>query len=622
MTSTFTRLVVGSLIVVAVAGACVGGGPDPLPPEQQAGQGLPSLSSLPRGAGLPLRGVSDAYYELLDRAPVMTSPNGSAAYGSGELTIDLSKSEGFAWAVFELYDFPSDGSVRPLDITLGSNVDCYVSASNYSDGVWNHFLLSPLQSAALGGGFTYHNAGGSMYVAVIVVDGVFVMDVTQITISSLQVRTTAVLENADYDEHENNDNSGQANPLPAFPFSGWLGSLGPGGYDGDDNDYYRFSAAEGDALSLSLSYDEAAANISLTLFEAGVMTALLDDAAGNPGLRQATIGLKAGDYVLRARQQSGAGDYAISATLTPSGLVEVEDNDSLTEANVLGPGLSATGQTGANSYDGDDNDFFSFEAAEGDYVLLTLNYNPALGNLGLRLRDDGNHILSEDLDGNPGLRNLSMGLHAGTAYVQVLAQSGGAQYELLADLSPGGYEEVEDNDAYAAANALPAAPVTNFTGSLGPGGYDGDNQDYFSFAVGEGEIVMANLFYDNTSANFNLTLYDAAHNELQDDTSGNDGSREIIQGVQAGTCYLVARAAGGRGNYTLSLVKDQPGYDESEDNETPASADVLPAFPVSGWLGSLGLQGYDGDTLDYATFSASDKDLHAGLRRGGQHGGL
>lgn len=603
MSGTIPRLVVSTLLLLAVSGACTGGGggPDPAPgPLTGPGHSLPGLGGLPSGAGLPIRGASDAHYQLLDHAPVMTSPNESAMYWGGDMDLDPSKNDGFAWAVFELYDFPSDGSVRPLDITIEANQDCYLSVSNYSDGVWNHFLSAPMHTVSLGGAYRYHTDNGSMYVAVIVMD-------TALNFNSLRVRTSAQLENWPYDEHENNDNGGQANPLPAFPLSGWLGSLGPGGYDGDDKDYYAFAAAEGDALSLGLSYEPAAANIALTLFEAGSMTALLDDSDGNPGLRLANIGLKAGDYVLRARVQSGAGDYSLNATLTPLGLVEVEDNDSLAEANPLSALLGATGQVGDNSYDGDADDYFSFEAQEGDYALLTLNYSAGDGNIGLRLRDDGNHILDEDLDGNPGLRNLNWGLHAGTHYVQVLAQSGTAQYELSVNLSPGGYEEVEENDAYAAANPLPAPPVSNFTGSLGPGGYDGDNQDYFSFEATDGDVFIAELFYDSPTANFNLTLYDAAHSQLAQDTAGNDGSREIMLGLHSGVHYLVARAASGSGNYTLGLVKDHPGYDESEDNETPATADVLPAFPVAGWLGSLGAQGYDGDSQDYSTFSVGDK---------------
>jgi len=53
-----------------------------------------------------------------------------------------------------------------------------------------------------------------------------------------------------YNEQEDNDAMAQANPFPAFPFTGWRGSIGYAdgyiGYDGDFDDWYSFSAAPGD----------------------------------------------------------------------------------------------------------------------------------------------------------------------------------------------------------------------------------------------------------------------------------------------------------------------------------------------------------------------------------------
>jgi len=63
-----------------------------------------------------------------------------------------------------------------------------------------------------------------------------------------------------YDEQEDNDTPAQANPLPAFPFSGWRGSIGGAenyrGYDCDTDDWFSFTAAPGDRLDLRVWWEE------------------------------------------------------------------------------------------------------------------------------------------------------------------------------------------------------------------------------------------------------------------------------------------------------------------------------------------------------------------------------
>lgn len=136
MTSNLPRLVVSSLLILVVAGACVGGGrgPSPAPPEPQIGQdhNLPGLSSLPSGAGLPIRGDGDDYF---------------SCNLAGALTVNA----GLAYS-------PADGTLKLYLLnSSGSVVD--------SDTAGNPGLRSV--SAALGAGTAYLRvacaSGGSDY---------------------------------------------------------------------------------------------------------------------------------------------------------------------------------------------------------------------------------------------------------------------------------------------------------------------------------------------------------------------------------------------------------------------------------------------------------------------------
>jgi hypothetical protein len=557
---------------------------------------------LPAGQGEPLRAASAVSIELLTALPVQSSPGGSASAASGSLSLDPALNGGMAWAIYELYDFPEDGSVTPELVSASTDADCYLSVSNFTDECWNHTLFSgaPL---TLGSASDYYNDSGSMYVALIATGGAVQAD-------SLSVQVSGPLENDGYNEHEDNDKADDANLLPAFPFTGYLGSLGSGGYDGDTSDYFSFSAAEGDLLSLDVFYEAASCNIEVTLYKPGGSSTLLEDSAGNPGARHIAIGLKAGFYTMRLRASSGGGDYSIGASLSPSGYSELEDNDVTGQANVLAGTLTAAGAAGPGSYDGDDRDFFSFEAAEGEIATLSLSYLSAYGNLSLALLDAEGQELHDDTAGNGGLRSFSWGLHAGTTYVLVEAVSGAASYALDIETVQPGWDELEDNDGFASAQPLPDVPVAGFSGSAGSFGYDGDEQDYYAFDCAAGDIVSADLAYDNSTANLSLTLYNADNSQAQKDSAGNPGTRALSWGLRGGTCYLLVKAESGSSAYTLGLSIASPGYDEVENNDSSTDANLLDAFPVAGFLGSLGPGFYDGDTTDYFTFTASDKELY------------
>jgi hypothetical protein len=561
---------------------------------------LPGLGTLPASAGLSVRAARSVSHQLLGHAPVATSGAASAVYQGGGLSLRPSLNGGLAWAVFELFDFPDDGSLQPGSITVGADGQFYLGVSNYTAKHWHFEKTGPTGTLSLGSGLKFHSARGSMYVVAVATGQ------GDLGLTSIDVQTPTALPSDGYGEHEDNDAANTANPLPPLPLAGLKGSLGTGGYDGDTADFYSFPADEGQAVSLTLSYP-AGANYSLTLYKPGGTALLSKDDQGNPGSRHVTVGLKAGTYILKVAALAGTGDHSLDASLSTPGYTEAEDNDSPAQAGIL-PGGTVSGSVGATSYDGDTSDYFFFQAQEGASATLTLTYPAGAANLSLALLNTAGTQLNKDSAGNTGLRSFSWGLHAGTAYVLVKAESGSADYALDLAIDDPGFQEREDNDGFPTAQALPTLPVTAFTGSCGAFGYDGDGADYYSFECSDGDIVSTSLGYDENAGNLSLTLYNADQSIAVADTAGNSGARAVNWGLRGGQCFIAVKAASGSSAYSLAVSAISPGYDESENNDTAPTADVLSSFPIVGFKGSVGAAGYDGDGTDFFTFTAVDKE--------------
>jgi hypothetical protein len=562
---------------------------------------LPGLGGLPAGQGRSLSVVILPSYQLLDNAPVSTSGAASAVYSNGSITLKPAQAGGVAWAIFELFDFPKNGTIKADSVSTSGTGHYFAGISNYARKKWNHFEVTNSANITLGSAFKYHSDAGSMYVAVLA-------DGANVTVNSLLVLVTEDLPNDGYDEREDNDSASAAQPLPALPLSGFLANLGPGGYDGDNEDNFSFTAMEKQTVTITLTYPEATANFTLTLNKStGTLVTKYDQ--GNPGVRTLRIGLKAGSYVIKVARLTGTADYTLDAVFSDEGYTELEDNDTIGQANALPASLAAHGSVGADSYDGDTSDYYFFDAAEGDVATIALTYPSATSNVSLSLFNTAGTLLNKDSAGNSGSRSFNWGLHAGAAYVQVKAEAGAADYDLIVTLNTAGFDEVENNDSFLTAQPLPGFPVADFSGHAGAFGYDGDNNDYYSFNCADGDIVTVTLDYDETQGNLSMVLYNADQSSANSDSAGNPGMRSFAWGLRGGLCFVAVNAVNGNSNYTLDISKSSPGFDETENNDSQATADVIGSFPVVDFLGSLGAQGYDGDTTDFLTFTAADQEL-------------
>jgi hypothetical protein len=313
-----------------------------------------------------------------------------------------------------------------------------------------------------------------------------------------------------------------------------------------------------------------------------------------------------------------------------------------------------TGNVGFNGpNDGDEIDFFMFDADAGHTVSFSVAYGAASdfdpdGPSGLLIGitdqlywDSGqNDGMAQVEFGSNGVAQLSYTFDGSETwpYYFVIQNIGAPHTDYAIDA--GGpnpnYDEVEDNDSGATANPL-TFPLTGWAGSAGLGGaYDSDFRDHYTFDAQPGGSVDLTVLYDpaadwDGTAGFAISIVD----QLYVDTNGADGltvadfgSGGVAQltytfdGTETAPYYLVVtnlnpgEVKPGTDYFIDGTLSD--GYDETEDNEG-GFADYLAEYDSSGsfsWLCSFGsapnYPGYDGDDEDWHVFAASGFEFAVG----------
>jgi hypothetical protein len=519
------------------------------------------------------------------------------------------------WPIAEIQALPSGGPA-PLDVTLDA------SASFDLDGSIVNYRFDPL-----GDGNWVDNGASALFPQTYATPGAYdaLVEVTDDDGAVSTWQTSVIVHAGVYDEVEDNDSVATANSLPALPFSSFVGSAGPDGtYDGDIRDLFTFSANAGDEVSFLVRYSNSGGtDFSVSLEDA--FGAPLAQSFGYPPqpLSYTFQGFESAPYILRIECGAGGSDYLISGT--DAAYDELENNDDPPTANYLGDLVSLhelidySASLGDNppayeGYDGDNDDWYTFDAPAGSDFTLSATYDNSAGaNIGVSLLDGGLNVLdsSADGDGQEDLAYTFTGAEPTPFFLQFHCTASGSDYLVnatVAIVNPG-FDEQENNDDEFAPNDLGTLPVTGFTGNVGPSGsYDGDLDDWFSLDASVGEMVRVTITPDNQFAFLSVTLTDSSHNfRVVGGSEWDPGTGIVTAYIQARTSdiapYLIGISNSGvETDYSIDaeVITD---FDEVEDNDDNAGANPLADF-FQYFSGNLGAGGYDGDTLDNYTFDA------------------
>lgn len=220
------------------------------------------------------------------------------------------------------------------------------------------------------------------------------------------------------------------------------------------------------------------------------------------------------------------------------------------------------GNIGAGGYSGDQVDWYSFTVPSGCLLQLigeTAGLDPILR---IDVIDANGVTVLASITNLESTKQVTRGLKgAGDYYLKVTNDHTitglNYDYTLAMQISELPLDEVEDNDTAAQANALGDLDASIFPGiwgNLGPGGEDGDDDDWYSFSILSADDYSFSIDFFHRDADLELALHDAAGDVLFGVSESVTDRERIDVSLEPGDytlrCY---RRDGGNAYYQLSL---------------------------------------------------------------------
>jgi hypothetical protein len=268
--------------------------------------------------------------------------------------------------------------------------------------------------------------------------------------------------------------------------------------------------------------------------------------------------------------------------------IEVEDNDSLEQAQLLptGPWSDFLGNLGTGGVlDGDKHDWYRIHMPAHGGMSVRIFYDYGEVDFSLQVTNDQGVVLDDQNTHGPEEFSLLMSLAAGDYYIHVYQDN----------------EDTSGNYGMQVQTEYGEAPVALMSGSSA------------SIAQGESLTLNASQSYD----------LDGEIDQYRWDLYG-DGQFERITNTDSVTMYGSVMRVGtftakvvvvdddgfaGQAEFTYTVSGDQQ-YDEMEDNDNAGEAMFLSWFPESNFatfVGDIGEGGgYDGDDEDWISFELTE----------------
>lgn len=359
---------------------------------------------------------------------------------------------------------------------------------------------------------------------------------------------------------DNEDNNSYVNANSIIPGENITGSIGQ---NGDTTDWYKLVLDRDGILDLSLSHD-LGKRIEISLYNKNGDSNdyILADASFDKSVRNITTGLAAGTYYIKVYSQN-AGTYKMNAQFNPyTAENDIELNSNYINANSIGLNSTLTGHIGNYCDDGsmDNTDWYKLVVDKDGIVNIDLSHD-----LGSRIElylygKDGNNndYISSDGSFDKSVRNINMGLAAGTYYVKVYSPNYGT-YKISTSFT----EDTISNDTEGNSKYIYALNIGANDTKSGHIGYIDDNNgqdaaDWYKLVLDKDGTININLS-QVLGGRIELYLYgkDGDNNDyISGDGSFDKSVRSISQKLSAGTYYIkvYGKSSGG---YNLTTSFEQ-----------------------------------------------------------------
>ncbi len=271
---------------------------------------------------------------------------------------------------------------------------------------------------------------------------------------------------------------------------------------------------------------------------------------------------------------------------------QLPETNTLEEATLIQPG-NYTGSLGDKDQEGhrDNNDYYLINLEEGQLITLQL-ISPGNASYNLSLLNP--HHSSRGSSTTQGdTKTLDyVADSSGSWYIRISRSSGEGEYQLSVDIE-------DQNDAGSGQDAgssyQKAIPIS--TGTITGLLKAGDNDDYYSISLEEGQLITLQLISPG-NASYNLSLLNPNRSSRGSSTTqGNVKTLDYVAN-SSGSWYIKISRSSGEGEYQLLVdIQNQDDAGSGQD----AGDSYQEAIPISSGTFTGLLKA--GDNADYYSIS-------------------
>lgn len=421
-------------------------------------------------------------------------------------------------------------------------------------------------------------------------------------------------------------------------------------YSARDTDYYKVTVTEDGSIQFKLTHSKVSGKENVNLYHISLLDGsekTLYDMYSNGSETEKNsinIGATKGTYFLKveggliSNADPYTGNYGLTVTTEVGGNWEKENNDTISVANAVVPGVTYGGDIRST----DDVDYFTLTTTGKGYLGMDFSHTVISGwetlsvyKITVSRKGQSGAVYTGYVKGgetNWAMPNL--GLPADTYYIKLEAAQaistsvlGGtiengypADYKITVNWQNATAWEEEVNDTISTANTVKSG--TTYTGSIATTG----DKDYYKVDLSKNGYLQVRFEHDNTgntATHYRISVLNKDGSNIYEVTNAGVDTLYVSDkiGLEKGTYYVLIAASSTlyTGDYRLKVTTKAASDWESELNGDTATADTLKVGKemngiISSYSGDLDYYKFTLDKAAYVNVSLTHRKINAAGR--------
>ena len=316
----------------------------------------------------------------------------------------------------------------------------------------------------------------------------------------------------------------------------------------EDDHLYRFDVDHNGYMFFSIDQEKGLGDHSITIYDPEgheIFQDICDKEAETYKSPRFSIG-KGTNYV-RIHSDNNPEKYSLSVQCEKSRRWETEANNAFAEADEIAADTRCHG----SNVNGNDADFYFFEAEGKGYITLAFDHKKDSGRHDIVLYDSKESELcslsvAEDTE---TMASQEIGVNSGSYYLKISSEENRRPYTISVSCNPCEDWEIEPDNQVE--QACPLEMDTAFQGSS----FDKNDEDYYSFTMEKDGKASILFNHEKDLADHKITLYDSAKKETGSYIAGKESLQFKSEDIslKKGIYYIAIQSDGNVKPYSLQV---------------------------------------------------------------------